>query len=385
MNRQQFILFIALLSVSSIILIVFLAQNKKNEVHSHISDKVQNGKKTIKIKVSFVWEPIPTNENPHCLIYDLLKDTYNIVYSENPDFWFYTSKVEKKKLDYKNCVKIFLSGENIMPDFNKCDYAATFSHINFGDRHFRYDFGFSEHLYKAIRGQKKENVTLGRNMAKRKFCNFIYRDHMQKMEGVRAREKFFQLLSEYKHIDSPGKVFNNMKNPIKSKNGNWHSGKLDFIKDYKFTIAFENSNSDGYTSEKLPDAFFAHTVPIYFGNPNIGLEYNKKAFIHANDYDSLEDVVKKVIELDNDDDAYMAMLNEPPLLNPDYDMQEELKKFFIKIIEKGNKPYHKNPLGVEDEGEPLFDWVICCFLCLSAVITVTMFVILFRKYKRIIS
>lgn len=90
---------------------------------------------------------------------------------------------------------------------------------------------------------------------------------------------------------------------------------------------------------------FAHSIPIYFGNPRVGLEYNKKAFIHVNDYNSLENVVKKVIELDNDDDAYMAMLNEPPLLHPEYDYDEELTKFLTKIIERGNKPFTKDPFG----------------------------------------
>lgn len=301
-------------------------------------------KKSIKIKVTFAWEPVPTNENPHCLIYDLLKDTYDITFSDEPDFWFFTPSFGGGP-QYDNCVKILLSGENVMADFNKCDYAATFSNIDFGDRHFRYDFGFSKYFYKAVKERKNE--VLDRSMANRKFCNFIYRDTNQHLEGVVAREKMFRLLNDYKHVDSPGQVYNNMRNAITPRSGNWQKGKLEFIKDYKFTIAFENTISDGYTTEKLSDPLYSHSIPIYYGNPRVGLEYNKKAFIHVNDYDSLEDAVKKVIELDQDDDAYMAMLNEPPLLNPDYDPDEELKKFFINIIEKGNKPFYKNPLGLD--------------------------------------
>lgn len=348
MKKVKIVLIFIAFSFSSLIMIGTLSQNEKSDLPSYIQYPVKEHEPApvndpVKIKVNFVWEPVPTNERPQCLIYDLLKDTFNITYSEEPDFWFFTSTHGEK--NYNNCVKVFLTGENMMPDFNKCDYAATFANIDFGDRHFRYDFGFSKDFYKAIK--QRDNTPLNRSLAKRKFCNFIYRDTNQNYEGVRAREKFFKLLSEYKHVDSPGQVFNNMKNAIEPRHGNWQAGKLEFIKDYKFTIAFENTVSDGYTTEKLPDPLLMHSIPIYFGNPRVGLEYNKKAFIDANDYDSLEDVVKKVIELDNDDDAYMAMLNEPPVLNPDYDPQEELKKFLIKIIRKGNKPYRKNPLGLE--------------------------------------
>lgn len=299
-------------------------------------------KKRIKVQIIDFWDPDPTNEHPTCESYcSYLSQIYDLDYSEEPDFVFY-SVARKRHMKYKNCVKIFFTGENLSPNFNYCDYAISLNRIDYDGRHFK-----NSPLLGRERIYKRFNKTgnLDRSMAKRKFCNFIYKDSNQKMEGVKLRGEFFKLLSKYKHIDAPGKVFNNMNNSIEPREGNWRAGKLDFIQDYKFTIAFENSNSDGYTTEKLPDPLFAHSIPIYFGNPKVGLEYNKKAFIHVNDYNSLEDVVKKVIELDNDDDAYMAMLNEPPLLYPEYSYDEELLKFFSKIIEKGNKPLTKDPFN----------------------------------------
>lgn len=249
----------------------------------------------------------------------------------------------KKHLKYKNCVKIFFEGENLAPNFNYCDYAMTYFHIDYYDRHFKYSPLMS---YENPERFTSTPRNFDRNMTKRKFCNFVYKNNRVSGDGVKLRGEFFKLLSKYKHVDSPGQVHNNMKNAITPRNGNWHQGKLDFIKDYKFTIAFENSNSDGYTTEKLPDAFYANTIPIYFGNPKVGLEYNKKAFIHVNDFDSLEDAVKKVIELDNDDDAYMAMLNEPPLLYPEYNYEEEFIKFLTKIIERGNNKVANDPFKI---------------------------------------
>ena len=311
--------------------------NLDEEWHVNLSQP----KKTIKLRVVDSWEPEPTNKNPNCYLCTYLSKVYNLDFSGKPDFVFY-SVYRKKHLRYKNCVKIFFSEENVAPNFNYCDYAISLNDLEFYGQHFKYSPLAGA---KALYGPLNATRNFDRNMTKRKFCNFIYGDHLQYLYGVRAREKFFQLLSEYKHIDSPGKVFNNMKTKFEPRNGDWRAGKMDFIKDYKFTIAFENENAYGYTTEKLPDALFAHTIPIYFGNPNVGAEYNKKAFIHANDYETLADVVKKVIELDNDDDAYMAMLNESPLLHPEYDYDGELLKFLVKIIERGNNPIMRDPVG----------------------------------------
>ena len=310
-------------------------------------------KKTIKVKVVDLWMNEPTNENPWWPFYDVLSSIYNLNYTENPDFVFY-SQPPRKSRQYKNAVKIYLSGENTMPNFNYCDYAITYNPIKFEDRHFWYAaYMYSEILF----GPWEYHPITDRNMAKRNFCSFVVSSGTKGLEGTALRMDFFQLLSKYKHIDSPGKIFNNMKMPTtprpkekgKEHLEQWRLDKLNFIKDRKFVIAFENSNSYGYTTEKLTDALRMHTIPIYFGNPTVGLEYNKKAFIHVNDYNSLEEVVQKVIELDNDDDAYMAMLNEPPFVGMKHRSLDELRDFFVNIIEKGNKPFKKDPQGISEK------------------------------------
>ncbi len=63
--------------------------------------------------------------------------------------------------------------------------------------------------------------------------------------------------------------------------------------------------------------------------------YNPKAFINCHDYDSFDDVVKKVIELDNNDDEYLKMLKEPAFIvnKPIHAFKEELAGFLSKIVE----------------------------------------------------
>ena len=37
---------------------------------------------------------------------------------------------------------------------------------------------------------------------------------------------------------------------------------MEFLSSYKFSIEMENSNGDGYISEKIIDSFISGTIPI---------------------------------------------------------------------------------------------------------------------------
>ena len=60
---------------------------------------------------------------------------------------------------------------------------------------------------------------------------------------------------------------NNMNGWSVPREPNRLQGKLDFLRDYKFTLAVENNIWPGYTTEKLVDPMFAGSIPIYVGDP----------------------------------------------------------------------------------------------------------------------
>ena len=90
--------------------------------------------------------------------------------------------------------------------------------------------------------------------------------------------------------------------------------KLFFIKNYKFTIAFENRVSPGYVTEKIEHPLAVGSIPIYWGSPNIGDYYNPKSFINCRDYASFDEVVERVIEIDNNPTLYREYIKAPPVL-----------------------------------------------------------------------
>ena len=268
----------------------------------------------------------------------MLGKHYNLEFSKDPDFLFYSCFSDEYKA-YKNCVKIYITGENILPNFNECDYAYAFDYIDFGDRYFH-------RMYSVPSTDIVNRSAVNESFFNRRFCNFIY-SNASSGEGAILRQEFCKKLMEYKHVDCPGKILHNLdaEGELAPRDGDWWKSKLQFLKKYKFTIAFENSRSNGYTTEKLMQPLQSFSIPIYWGNPLVTRDFNPKAFINCNDYDNdFDAVIARVKELDNDPDKYLAMLRENPM-QPDFDFEldKKFEQWLVNIIEKGNKPFNKDP------------------------------------------
>jgi hypothetical protein len=224
---------------------------------------------------------------------------------------------EHKQYD---CVKIFHTRENITPDFNIYDYGIGFDEILFADRYIRVPLCGG--ALPMLTG------TCDTILTKTKFCNFIYSNSMA---ADPVREHFYWLLSKYKHVDSGGALLNNIGERVKNK--------VAWQRDYKFTIAFENSSKPGYTTEKIVDALRAHTIPIYWGNPEVAKDFNVKRFINCHDYSSFEEVVEHIIKIDSDDVEYGSIISQPwfpaekPPLPPEKD--PVVISFLKNIVEQG--------------------------------------------------
>ena len=84
------------------------------------------------------------------------------------------------------------------------------------------------------------------------------------------RINFINELSKYKNVDMGGKYKNNVGKI---------NDKILFLSSYKFSIAMENTEGDGYISEKIIDSFLSGTIPIYYGSYMVEEFINPKSFI----------------------------------------------------------------------------------------------------------
>ncbi len=247
-------------------------------------------KPIIKLAFSDFWSGFDPDNN---YFTQLLRTRFNVVISDTPDFLIY-SWFGKSHLKYK-CYRIFFSGENERPDFRICDFAFTFDHLDHPD-HYRLPLYA---LYCEPETLIKRDFNADQVLAdKKKFCNFVYSNHR-----CRKRNQLFRQLSKYKQVDSGGRYLNNIWGPVRDK--------MAFIRQYKFTIAFENEASPGYTTEKIVQPMLAGSLPIYWGNPLVHLDFNPKSFISYYDYGSNEALIERVMEIDQNDDLYLEYLRQP--------------------------------------------------------------------------
>ena len=138
-------------------------------------------------------------------------------------------------------------------------------------------------------------------------------------------------LSKYKQVDSAGTFMNNVGRVVTEME------KVDFIKDYKFTIAFENCEYPGYTTEKLVQPMLAYSLPIYCGNPLIGKDFNTKSFLNYSDFSSEEELIARIIEIDQNEKLYIEYLQQPYYHNNEVNEfinPENILRQFQKIFEK---------------------------------------------------
>ncbi|CAE8603520.1 unnamed protein product [Polarella glacialis] len=83
--------------------------------------------------------------------------------------------------------------------------------------------------------------------------------------SLNGRESLVKLLMEHIRVDSLSSCLHNADPPKGSSLDN----KTAMARHYLFLLAFENENSEDYVTEKVWDALFAGTLPVYFGAPNI--------------------------------------------------------------------------------------------------------------------
>jgi alpha(1,3/1,4) fucosyltransferase len=269
------------------------------------------------LKLDFV-DFSPRFQKENNFIYNNLKQRYNIEISSDPDYLFF-SCYGNENLKY-DCIKIYYTGENLVPDFNICDYAIGFHYIDFEDRYIRVPLSH-------IRKEYKESLTKNFDKEKvvnRKFCNFVYSNQGN---AHPMRNMFYEELSKYKKIDSGGPLFNNI--------GGCVDDKLEFVSEYKFTVAIENSSVIGYTTEKIVDPMSVNSIPIYWGNAKVGLDFNPESFIYIKDDsdEAINEAIERIKFLDNNDDEYLNMLSKPWILPEQVvDIDKTFQEFFDNIF-----------------------------------------------------
>ena len=303
------------------------------------------------IRIAFVdfWDGF----NPAHLVKRLFSDDYEVIHDpKNPDLLIYSCFGENH-LEYMGCKSLFFCGENIVPDFNTCDYAISTVKVQYENRCL-----WIPCSYFSLESLNKVPIEITPDLVSRRFCSFIYSQDKQGV-GARLRKEFCQqLMQAYKRVDCPGKILNNMESSeLTSRTSveDWHSSKVKFLSNYKFNIAFENSQAPGYITEKLTDCYLANTVPIYWGSSGDVFPYPKDSLICANDYSTIDDLIARVREVDENDELYLSILKANPFRGESHnsllDYRVQLHRFVDTVVNG----------SIQDKGLTLYTDAHRCF------------------------
>lgn len=272
----------------------------------------------------------------------------------NPDHNFFTHTLDLCGISYKRtklwpdvliysgfgdrhkkfqCRKLFYTGENIAPDFSSCDFAISFDPTN-EPRNLRLPV-YIYHAWYQSRGlglsegtESMLQILLNRIKPesfpepRERFCSFVFGNGKPQ-----KRNEFFQALSKYKDVDSAGRWMNNTGYTV--------DNKIKFLRNYKFNIAFENESALGYTTEKILDPLLAGAIPIYWGNPEVAIDFAPHSFINAMDYDSNDELIEVIAQIDQDDDLFRDYQHAACFINNEptpYWNMNRLYRFYQQVF-----------------------------------------------------
>jgi len=203
---------------------------------------------------------------------------------------------------YRLCEKLHVPGckflhtqENVTPDFELFDLTRTAAPNDSRNRHTSHTVGPIAPIADAA-GVLRE---------KTKFCAFVFSN-----PHCATRNRFSEILSHQMHVEAAGRLLSG-SSAAPPRVDNFVFTVIEFYRPFKFVVAFENSLSLHYASEKLWTAIHAKTVPIYWGNPHMVTYFNPERFINAFDFDNLESLARHVMRVHENDALYLRYLSAP--------------------------------------------------------------------------
>jgi hypothetical protein len=276
----------------------------------------------MRIEYSNVWKGF---EPPKVLFNELLKPF------ENTDKEFNISAVwgPAEKGIKSGKINIHLAGE---PYYNKNNYDIILCSDYSNNNIISYPF-FLHWIYwdeKNLIDKLFITPSIKAKNIPKKFCCFIVSN-----PRCETRNNFFKLLNTFKKVDSCGKHLNNCG--FIMPHGHSTEKFREFISQYKFIIAFENTKTGTYITEKLINPLLANIIPIWWGTDYVNEIFNENAFIRYNEKNPLE-TITKILQLDADDNKYIQMVNQQRFKNKDKFLEEySLESMAEKIAKKINK------------------------------------------------
>jgi GR25 family glycosyltransferase involved in LPS biosynthesis len=146
------------------------------------------------------------------------------------------------------------------------------------------------------------------------FCGFVVSNPV-----CEFRNAMFYVLNQYKKVNSGGALFNNIGGQLNLKypgGGCGDISKYHFFSHHKFSISFENSQSNGYITEKVLHAKIAGCIPIYWGDSNLYTDFVPESILNVSKNYDCNSICNIVKDLESDLERCNQIASTPILDEP---------------------------------------------------------------------
>ncbi len=324
MMKKTKILLIIFLSLIG----AYLVYTKLNQNTQHKINSMFNGKSILKIRFLNQWPGVNIDE--FSFIKEVLEEKYELIITQLDDYDIVIDGLfGRQKITNQNAIKIFYIGEAEPARLKGYDLSLGFDYLEGEPNYIRVPIYYLSFGNKVNHQYKRGPCKVDHQF----FACFLVSNSVndKKHDGIKARNHLFHRLSLYRDVKSGGRHLNNIGKVVsKNETNKW-------LSKCKFTIAYENCSYPGYITEKVFQAYYAGSMPIYYSHITAQNDINKNAIISAQEFKNEEDLVNYIIELDHDDQKYCDKWDQSIIDNPamDYEnIKNEVRAKLMPLLKK---------------------------------------------------
>ena len=212
--------------------------------------------------------------------------------------------------------KLYVTGENSVPDFRFVHHSLSFIRHGFNHRNFRLPLWWLHLSYSGLREStsfdlEESTEFLNTNLPLRKYTKNVTTRAPEVIAVFNHPDPMrlwtCQVLNQCIPVVKYGQCFGN--------GFEWgdfgYKKKINLVSNYRFNYCPENSLHDGYFTEKILHARLAGCIPIVYADKYVSLDFNPKGLINIYDYDSLEQAADFIRELSSDATRMSHIISQP--------------------------------------------------------------------------
>ncbi len=273
--------------------------------NSFITKKNYNKKYILTHKNDFDYLVVINGHNPDILKSNIKPDKTILYYNEPSWHEYVVQSIGKnstlaKYICYHDC-NLFKAWDGKIGNKALCkidlkNYQNTFLNIS----------GYLPHWVTDIKKNINLDYLIKNKFKKTKKCSLIVSSKtMKKSFAIKTNSVYEErlllvkdILDSELDIDVYGKGLIEIFGEHPKLKGEINN-KLEALKDYQFSIAIENTQENGYFTEKLTDCILTDSTPIYIGCPNIDDYFNNIHKVNfKNAMQKIERILNKNLTLD---------------------------------------------------------------------------------------